>query len=245
MMHSREMAFLLVASTSMASSGCDKFDAPPTASSVASAQASASDGRARVRDALTETMKAAETLTATCVAADLRWEADVSDTNIPTHFSRPCIPERCAPSAADVEALRSSVGRARKLIDQDPLLQAPSTKGFVALSEAMIGFVDTELASAKSLTTAPDPSGAKLSGLSMHYTAMATAFRGLYPEPSVPLEPPSLAASLAVASPGGDLCKGWGTAHDCDVTAIRVPKERRWRAVPACIEVDSVMKQKP
>lgn len=238
----RTSALLVAFVVASAASGCDKFEAPPTGVSATPAKGT-NDGRARGRAALTATMRAARALTATCVAADLRWEADPSDTNIPRHFSRPCIPERCTPSPADIDKMRSRVEEARKLVDGDAAMQAPSTQGFVALSEAMVGFIGTELPGTTSSAAASDPTGARISGLSMHYTAMATAFHGLYPdEPDVPLEPPSLVASLAVALPGGDVCKGWAIARYCDVSAVRVPKERRWRAVPACIEVESVKK---
>ena len=76
----------------------------------------------------------------------------------------------------------------------------------------------------------------------MHYAALATAFREIHTDADVPLEPPSLVTSLAVAEPGGDPCKGWAIPRYCDVRGVRVPKERKWRTDPPCIEVESIPK---
>lgn len=230
------LAFVIVAA---ASSGCDQFNPPAGASP--SVLDKADKAREGARATLTATMKAAQDATATCVAADLHWEADVSGTTIPHHFSRPCIPERCDPKPAEIDALRSSVAAAKKLIDGDSDLQVPSFQGFVALSEATLSFVDTALAG-KASAAAGKPNPLVLSGLSMHYASMAAAFREIYKDADVPIEPPSLAASLAVPAPGGDVCKGWALPEYCDVSAVRVPKDRKWRTDPACIEVESVMK---
>lgn len=233
------VAALALGAGLVASSGCDEFGSP--AGAAPSVVAKAEKAREGARATLTAAMKAAQDLTATCVAADLHWDADVSGTTIPHHFSRPCIPERCSPKPAEVEALRASVAAAKKLVDGDVDLQIPSFQGFVALSEATLSFVDTALAG-KAAAAAGKENPLVLSGLSMHYTSMATALREIYKDAEAPLEPPSLTTSLAVAQPGGDVCKGWAVPTDCDVKAVRVPKVRKWRTDPACIEVESVMK---
>jgi hypothetical protein len=69
-----------------------------------------------------------------------------------------------------------------------------------------------------------------------------TGYRALYTDADVPAEPPSLRASLDVAAPGGDPCKGWAMSKYCDVRGVRVPKDRRWRSDPPCIDVEGVKK---
>jgi hypothetical protein len=218
--------------------GCDRFDPPPAEAKSTSVIEAAEKSRASAREALTKVMKAAQAATATCVASDLRWEADNDGYTPPRHYSRPCIPERCEPTAADIEALRTSAGDLKKLVEGDANLRVPSFQGFVALSDAMVSFVDT--ATAKTVPEKDRP--ARLSGLSMHYGALAAALREIYADVDTPLEPPSLGKSLEVARPGGDVCKGWGQPEYCDVKEVRLPKTRKWRTDPACIEVESVLR---
>lgn len=220
----------------LAATGCDRFEGnEPDAGSTSA------DPRARAREQLTTVMKAAAVVTRTCTAGDLSWEEEATEEAGPKHYSRPCIPERCSPEAPDVEALRESTFQAKQLVSRDPTLQIPSIQGVVSLADAMVRFIDTSVDAAKS-----DPKGqvASLSGLSMHYGSLAGAFVRLYDEPKFPVEPPSLSASLLADGVGGDVCKGWGNPKYCDVAAITVPKVHRWRASPACVEVDSVKKPK-
>lgn len=219
--------------------GCDKFN--PPAGATPSVNEKAAQAKEAAKTSLDATMKAAQAATATCVAADLYWEADVSGTTIPHHFSRPCIPVRCEPKPEELDALKSSVAQVKKLVEGDRELQIPSFQGFLALSEAMIAFVDTALAGKAGGGDGKEKSLA-LSGLAMHYSLMATAFHEIYKDADVPSEPPSLTKSLEVPEPGGDVCKGWALPRYCDVKAVRVPKERRWRTDPVCIEVESIMK---
>jgi hypothetical protein len=204
---------------------------------------------------MTAAMKAAQAVTASCVAGELHWEPDlapglvddpthwendVGRENVSRHMSRPCLLERCTPAPADVEALRTSARAAKALVDGDPSLHIPTFEGFVALSGAMVAFADTALAAG---AAAPDKDKAlRASGLSMHYAAVAAAFHELYADVDVPREPPSLVASLAAPAPGGDPCKGWRFPQDCDVREVRVPAVRTWRTDPACIEVESIKK---
>lgn len=215
--------------------GCDRFD-PPAAADANAAEQAAQKARGAAKEALAAIVKAAQAATASCVAGELRWEADPDGNAVARHFSRPCLPERCSPAPAEIEALRSSTRAARALVDGDAALRVPSYQGVVALAEAMVSFADTAQAGMASAKDKP----ARMSGLSMHYGALVTAYRALYPDASAPLEPPSLAASLAVAEPGGDPCKGWAIPKYCDVRGVRVPKERRWRSDPPCIEVEGI-----
>src|SRR5690242_6933073 len=68
--------------------GCDQFD--PPAAEPAKVESAADQARGAAREALTSTMKAAQAVTATCAAGDMRWEADPSGFAVPRHFSRPC-----------------------------------------------------------------------------------------------------------------------------------------------------------
>lgn len=225
--------------TSGALMSCDKFT--PPAGATPSVAEKAEQSRSAAKSTLSAVMKAAQNATSTCVAADLHWEADVSGTTIPHHFSRPCIPVRCDPKPPELDALRSSVAEAKKLVEGDTNLQIPSFQGFLAISEATLSFVDTALAG-KAKSPPNKDTSLVLSGLSMHYSLMAAAFREIYKDSDIPLEPPSLKASLEVPEPGGDVCKGWALPRYCDVKAVQVPKERKWRTDPVCIEVESVMK---
>jgi hypothetical protein len=173
------------------------------------------------------------------VAGELRWEADAGGTFVPHHFSRPCIPELCAPEPAELEALRASARAMRALVERETSLAVPSFQGFAALADAMVSFTDAALAG---VAPAAKERAARLSGLSMHHGALALSFHELYPDESVRLEPAALTASLSVAEPGGDPCKGWALPQYCDVRGVRVPKERRWRAAAACIEVEGIPK---
>lgn len=215
---------------------CDSGGGPLVPDSLASAEKAHAEARA----AMTTILSAAATATKTCVAAELHWEADEALPSsvagegsryvVPeiTHWSRPCIPERCTPSAADLDALRASTRALHALIDANPDLRVPSFQGFAAMADAMIGFADAI-------------QGGK-SGLSMHYAALAAAHRAVVPDADMPLHPPSLLASLAVPEPGGDPCKGWRIPRFCDVRGVRVPKEIRWRTDPVCIEVEPIRK---
>lgn len=215
---------------------CDSGSAPMLPDGVTTAE----KARAEARVATTAIMKAAAVSTSSCVAGELHWEADEelprsvggegSRYVIPeiTHFSRPCIPERCAPTPADLDALRSATRALRTLVEASPDLRVPSFQGFLAMADAMVGFADSV-------------HGGK-SGLSMHYAALSAAHRAVYPDANVPAHPPSLVASLAVPEPGGDPCKGWRIPRFCDVRGVRVPKEIRWRTDPVCIEVESIRK---
>jgi hypothetical protein len=229
----------------LAAYGCDRFEAgdapPPPAEKARQAQAGA-------REAMAAVMKAAQDATSSCVAGELLWEADENAGSLyggegfsfnpqpPIHFSRPCIPERCAPTPAQLDALRGSVRSAKTLIDANVDLRVPTYQGFVALGDAMVSFADAAVAGVG------QGKDLRFSGFSMHYTTLATAFREVIPDADVPAQPPSLALSLAVAEPGGDPCKGWRVPRFCDVRAVRVPKEITWRADPPCIEVESVPK---
>lgn len=228
----------ILVSLLLIAAGCDRFD-PPAAGA---APAPGDQARSEARAAMSVVMKAASTAAASCVAGELRWEPDEAIASfvggegsryVPpeiTHFSRPCIPERCAPSPAEVDALGAAARAMRSLVDGSPDLRVPSYQGFVAIAEAMVGFV---------AAAGPGSTQARMSGLSMHHAALATAFRTLVPGADVPLHPPALVASLAVAQPGGDPCKGWRIRRLCDVRGVRVPKEIRWRTDPPCIEVES------
>lgn len=229
-------ALALMAGTAL---GCDTFN--PPAGAAPSVTEQAEKARAEAKTTLNAVIKAAQGATSTCTAAPLHWEADVSGTTIPHHFSRPCIPVRCDPKPAELDALRASVGAAKKLVEGDINLQIPSFQGFLALSEAMLGFVDTALAGKAKAAPGADTS-LVLSGLAMHYSLLAAAYLDIYKDADVPKEPPSLTASLDVPEPGGDVCKGWALPRYCDVKAVKVPKERKWRTDPVCIEVESVMK---
>lgn len=216
--------------------GCDRYDAPATTGGASPEQAWAD-----AREAMTAVMQAAAASTASCVAGELTWEADV-DLGTPqggegaryvipepTHFSRPCIPERCAPAAADLDALRAATQRVKALVDAHADLRVPTFQGFVAMADAMVGFAGSAPRS-------------RSSGLSMHYAALATAYRAAVPNTQMPAHPPSLVASLAVPQPGGDPCKGWRIPRLCDVRGVRVPKQLRWRTDPPCVEVEPIRK---
>ncbi|MFT3773144.1 MAG: hypothetical protein QM820_47795 [Minicystis sp.] len=217
--------------------GCDRFEERAAGEPVKPEQAEA-EARAKAREAMAAVLKAAQAATASCVAGELHWEADPDGNAVPRHFSRPCIPERCATQPAEIEALRGRVRDAKAVVEGDARLRVPSYQGLVALGEAMVSFADTAMAGSASVKDKP----ARMSGLSMHYGALAAAYRELFAGVDVPLEPPSLVASLAVAEPGGDPCKGWAAPKYCDVRGVRVPKERRWRSDPPCIEVEGVRK---
>lgn len=229
---------ITTALASVGSLGCDRFE--PPAGGAPPADSAAADARTKARASLTAIMTAAQTATATCVASDLRWEADVDGLTVPRHFSRPCIPERCEPKPEEVDALRTATRATKILIDGDPHLRVPSFQGFLALAEAMVAFTDTAIAGRASASEKEKP--LRLSGLSMHYASLAAAFHEIYPDADVPREPPSLVKSLEGPQPGGDPCKGWARPEYCDVSAVTVPKERRWRTDPACIEVQGVPK---
>lgn len=221
--------------------GCDRFDASAHPAPEVNAKDRAKEAARAPIEAI---VKAAVTVTSTCVAGEVRWEADAPDLEgktLPRHYSRPCIPERCSPSKADLDALREAAYKLNVEIKRDSALRVPSYQGFLALTEAMVSFADTALAG---LAGRP-PEGEKplrLSGLSMHYGALVTAYRALYADTSVPVEPPSLTASLAAPGAGGDVCKGWAIERLCDVRALKVPSEHKWRVDPPCIEVESVKK---
>jgi hypothetical protein len=217
--------------------GCDQFE--PAAAEAKANERPEERARKAAQGALAAVMKAAQAATASCAAGDLLWEAErVEGMAVPRHYSRPCIPERCAPAPAEVEALRTSVLTAKKVVEAEPSLRVPSFQGFVALGEAMVSFIDTALAGMAAATEKEKP--LRLSGLSMHYAALATAYRGIYADADAPLEPPSLVKSLAVEQPGGDPCKAWARPEDCDVRGVRLPKDRRWRTDPPCIEVEGI-----
>jgi hypothetical protein len=243
---SRGGGWIVAAVLALTAHGCDRFDppaagAPPAAEQAPKAQAGA-------RDAMTAVMKAAQAATSTCVAGELVWEADENVGSLyggegfsfepppPTHFSRPCIPERCAPTTAELDALRTSVRSAKTVIDGSVDLRVPTYQGFIALADAMVSFADAAVAGVG------QGKDLRFSGFSMHYTTLATAYREVIPEADVPAEPPSLVASLAVPEPGGDPCKGWRVPRFCDVRGVRVPKVIKWRADPPCIEVESIRK---
>jgi len=229
------VASLLLAGAACAAGGCDRFDAPAAAETNAAERASAK-ARASAKDALTAIVKAAQAATASCVAGELRWEADPDGNVVARHFSRPCIPERCTPAPGEIEALRTATRAARALVDSQVELRVPSYQSVVALAEAMVSFADTAQAGMGGAKDRP----ARMSGLSMHYGALVTAYRALYPEAKVPVEPPSLGASLGAAEPGGDPCKGWAIPKYCDVRGVRVPREHKWRSDPPCIEVEGI-----
>lgn len=215
---------------------CDRFD-PPAGGAPASVMEVEGKARLSAREALTKVIKAAQAATAGCVAADAIWEAEDDGYAVSRHYSRPCIPERCSATPAQIEELRASARAVKALVEGDRHLGVPSFQGFVALAEATSGFAET--ATAPTVPEKDRPS--RLSGLSMHYAALAAAFREIYPDAGdVPMEPPSLTKSLEVPQPGGDPCKGWGDPQYCDVKELRLPKARKWRADPACIEVESV-----
>jgi hypothetical protein len=218
--------------------GCDRID-PPAPVQPTEAERAAEGARGAARQALTKTLAAAQAVTASCVAGELIWEADPDGNTVARHFSRPCLPERCTPAGGEIEALRAGAKAARALVDAERALQVPSYQGVVALAEAMVGFADTAVAGTDTPKTAKDRP-ARMSGLSMHYGALVAAYRALYPEAQVAEEPAALTASLAEATPGGDPCKGWAIPKYCDVKAVRVPKERRWRSAPPCLEVEAV-----
>jgi len=226
----------------VAACGCDRFDAPAGAAPAASASA-ASPSRAAAREAMTAVMKAAEKAAGRCVAGELRWKSDIGEAYWYPHYNSPCIPERCSPAPADLEGLRAAAAKAKSLVEGDPGLRLPSLVGFVALAEAMVGFADTALAG-DTAKLPEEKKALRLSGLSMQYAAVARAFRGLYPDAEVPVDPPSLTASLRVDKPGGDVCAGWSIRRFCDISAVTVPEPLGWRTSPPCIEVKTVPEKK-
>jgi hypothetical protein len=236
----RVLGAVLVVASAGGVAACDRFESKSSKKEAAAAPAPG-DPRERAREPLTRAMQAAAGLTASCKAGELLWEEEATEEAGPKHYSRPCIPERCEPPVAEIDALRGALADAKKQIDADPTLRVPSIEGFVSLGAALVSFIDASQAAAKSDPKAGPPA---FSGLSMHYGSMAGAFAKLYDDPKLPAEPPSLTASLGAPGVGGDVCKGWGNPRYCDVTAIQVPAQHRWRASPACIEVDSVKKSK-
>lgn len=225
----KRLAILLLA---VAPLGCDSFDGPAKAESPAAAEEKA---RAAAREAIEGVVKAAEAATARCTAGALLWEADFDGNDIARHYSRPCIPERCDPSAAELDALRKATDAARKIVDADPATRLPSYLGAVSLAESLVSFAD-----AAEVSVANKDRAARMSGLSMHRRALVAAYKAIVPEATTPLEPPSLTASLAAEGAGGDPCKGWAMPKFCDVRGVRVPAEHRWRAAPPCIEVEAI-----
>lgn len=219
----------------LALAACDRFE--PHALSDAEVHAKADDeARAAARAAMTEVVKAALAVSSSCVAGELLWEADPDGNPIPRHHSRPCLPERCSPKPEEIEALKKASRAVKSLVEGQPTLRVPSFQGFSALSDAMVAFADTALAGSAKEKDKP----ARLSGLSMHYGALAAAHREMFKDSAFPAEPPTLTASLAAPGAGGDVCKGWAMPKYCDVTAVRVPKEHKWRASPPCVEVEAV-----
>ncbi len=233
------MSLTLAALAAPALMGCDRVDASAHPAPEVNAKDRAKEAARAPVEAI---IKAAVTVTSSCVAGEVRWEADAPDLEgktLPRHYSRPCIPERCSPSKADLDALREAAYKLNVEIKRDGALRVPSYQGFLALTEAMVSFADTALAGSA-------PEGEKplrLSGLSMHYGALVAAYRALYADTRTPpSEPPSLTASLAAPGAGGDVCKGWAIERLCDVRALKVPSEHKWRVDPPCVEVESVKK---
>lgn len=225
-----------IAPLGMGVAACDRFE-PPAGGATASVMDAEAKARLSAKEALTRVIKAAQAATAGCAAGDAIWEADEDGYAVSRHYSRPCIPESCSTTPAQIGELRASAQAAKALVSGDRHLGVPSFVGFIALAEAMVGFAETATAP----TVAEKDRPARLSGLSMHYSALAAAFREIYPDAGdVPLEPPSLTKSLEVPQPGGDPCKGWGQPQYCDVKELRLPKARKWRTNPACVEVESV-----
>jgi hypothetical protein len=213
----------------LALAGCDRVEPQPyPASGTSSAAARAADAPP-VREAMTAVLTAAQAVASTCVAGNLRYDLDPRD-NYYQKYINPCIPERCEPKAAEVDALAESVKKARAVLDADPARDLASLRGLAALGDAMAGFARVAMAG-----KAAGPQ--RLSGLSMHHAALATAFGEVYPDAKPPVDPPSLTASLAVPDPGGDPCKAWQIPRFCDVAKVHVSSPLTWRATPPCIEV--------
>lgn len=211
---------------------CDQIEQRPAADTAAPASA-APVAQPAVREAMAAMITSAQAMTATCVASELHWELDPQDNYYPKYI-HPCIPERCAPKPADLEALSASVKKARGLLDGDPLLDVPSLRGLVALGDALAAFA------AAAMGGKPRDGrreAERLSGLSMHHAALVSAFREVYRDAAAPVDPPSLTASLAVDDPGGDPCKGWRIPRFCDVSKVRVSSPLTWRTKPPCIDV--------
>lgn len=221
----------------LALAACDRV-APPAPAEPTAAEKAAEKARGDAREHMSRILEASEAATARCVAGELHWEPDHDGNPVARHYSRPCIPERCTVAPADIESLRAHTARLRGVIEAEISLQVPSYQGFLALAEAMVSFADT----ARKGTAKESERPARWSGMSMHHGYLAAAYRELVPASKVPLEPPSLTASLAADNVGGDVCKGWAMPRYCDVRGVRVPREHRWRADPPCIEVEGIRK---
>jgi hypothetical protein len=217
----------------LALAGCDRVERRPyPAAGSASAAAARPADAPPVRAAMGAMVTAAQKMTATCGAGLLRYQDDPRENYYPRYIN-PCIPERCTPSAADLEALAGSVKQAGALLDGDPRLDLPSLRGLVALGESMAGFARVAMGG----KPRAGEEGARLSGLSMHHAALVVAFQEIYPDDAAPIDPPSLTTSLAVPDPGGDPCKWWRIPRFCDVAKVHVSSPLRWRTNPPCIEV--------
>ena len=226
----RACLLLLVALAALAAlAGCDRVEPRQYPAAGASASAARPADAEPVRAAMTAMVGAAEAITSTCAAAALRYDRDPQDNYYPKYIN-PCIPERCEPKPADLDAFATRVKAARAVLDADPRRDLASLHGLVALGDAMAGFA---AAVVQSKTTA----STRFSGLSMHRAALAAAFREVYPDATTPVDPPSLTASLAVPEPGGDPCKAWQIPRFCDVAKVHVASPVTWRTTPPCIQV--------
>lgn len=215
---------------------CDRVEPRPYPAAGSASAALAAPARLaeapEVRAAMTAMVEAAQKMTATCVAGVLRYDDDPLRTYYPRYIN-PCIPERCTPTAGDLEGLSASVKRAGALLDGDGRFDLPSLRGLVVLGESMASFARV----AMGVKVKPGAEGTMLSGLSMHHSALVTAFKEIYPEATQPVDPPSLTTSLAVPEPGGPPCKWWRIERFCDVAKVHVTSPLLWRTTPPCIQV--------
>lgn len=217
----------------IALAGCDRVEPRPYPAPGPSSASPRPADAPPVREAMAALLAAAQAITASCVAGDLRYDDDPRDNYYPRYIN-PCIPERCTPRPADLEALAAATKKAGAILDGDPRLELPSLRGLVALGDAMAGFARVAMGGKPRSGRAE---GTRLSGLSMHHAALVVAYKEVYPETSAPIDPPSLSASLAVPDPGGEPCKPWRIQRFCDVARVHVSTPLTWRTTPPCITV--------
>jgi hypothetical protein len=166
----------------LAAQGCDRFDAAPAPAGTAPP----GPPQALARPEAEAVMKAA----ATCVE---RCQISVVPLGSNEGGGR-ALTDSCAASPGSAKALQAALDGLQRAVEQAPRGSAGLT-GFGALGRAMAASLETAALS-------PEPP----SGLSMQYGLLARAFRALYADATVPLDPPSLVASLGEV-PGDAACE--------------------------------------